>query len=124
MQSFTPPLYVQSAECLRAQINSGALALGQPIPTEAQLERQFDVCRETVRDGIGLLRQEGLVGMVRRGGRNTVLRRPTCTVTLCPGDCATVDGDVIVVHAAGTVRRHPTPLRIVVATPADGHQRS
>lgn len=55
------PLYQRIADDLREQITSGALAPGAKVPTEAVLEEQYKTTRATVRQGIGVLVNEGLV---------------------------------------------------------------
>jgi GntR family transcriptional regulator len=62
------------AAALRAQIQSGTLALGSPLPSEAQLSARFQVSRGTVRQALAALRAEGLIA----GGRGrppTIARR-------------------------------------------------
>lgn len=55
------PVYRQIADVLRGAIESGKLAPGERIPSEAELMRRFDVAQGTVRNALGLLRGEGLV---------------------------------------------------------------
>lgn len=49
------------ADNLLAQIQSGQLAPGTQLPTEAELCAQFDVSRTVVREAVARLRHEGLV---------------------------------------------------------------
>jgi DNA-binding GntR family transcriptional regulator len=57
----------QIAELLRARILGGELRPGDPL-TEAELAREFDVSRNTVREGLRLLTRDGLaVHEVHRG---------------------------------------------------------
>jgi GntR family transcriptional regulator len=58
------------AATLRAQIDSGELPAGAPLPSEAQLSARFEVSRGTVRQALAALRSEGLIA----GGRG---RPPT-----------------------------------------------
>lgn len=46
---------------LRAQITSGALAPGEQLPSERQLATEHDVARNTAREAVRLLADEGLV---------------------------------------------------------------
>lgn len=62
-------------DALEEEILSGRLAEGDSVPTEMALCEQFDVQRSTVREGIRLLEQSGLV--VRNGKRLTVVRPKT-----------------------------------------------
>ncbi len=55
------PAYQMVAEAIEREILSGRLRPGDPIGTEAELVRQFGVNRSTVREGIRLLEQGGMV---------------------------------------------------------------
>jgi GntR family transcriptional regulator len=63
------PLKVQLAAVLRAQIESGALEPGKPIPSESYLQQEHGVSRGTVREAVALLREAGLVVTIQ--GRGT-----------------------------------------------------
>jgi GntR family transcriptional regulator len=69
------PKYQEIADRLRAQINSGALAPGQRLPSEPDLAAQYDASRNTVRLAIALLINQGLV--VSRQGLGTFVLEPT-----------------------------------------------
>ncbi len=62
-----PSAYQLVAEAIEREILSGRLKPGDEIGTEAELVRQFGVNRSTVREGIRLLEQSGLVQ--REAGR-------------------------------------------------------
>lgn len=66
------PLYQQLAAQLREQIHSGALAPGDRMPTEGQLEQMFGTSRNTVRLALNVLRAEGLLSSQQ--GRGTFVR--------------------------------------------------
>jgi GntR family transcriptional regulator, transcriptional repressor for pyruvate dehydrogenase complex len=55
------PAYELVAEAIEHQILSGRMRPGDPIGTESALVRQFGVNRSTVREGIRLLEQSGLI---------------------------------------------------------------
>jgi DNA-binding FadR family transcriptional regulator len=55
------PAYRQVAEAIERDIVSGRLQAGDALGTEAELVKQFGVNRSTVREGIRLLEQGGLV---------------------------------------------------------------
>lgn len=63
--SFTPlkraPAYQRVYDAIEAEIVSGKLADGDILPTETDLAHQFDVHRSTVREGMRLLEQAGLI---------------------------------------------------------------
>ena len=67
------PRYRQIAAILRERIESGELEPDRPIPSEAQIQQEFGVSRETVRKAVALLREEGYVVTVP--GMGTYVRR-------------------------------------------------
>ena len=62
-----PSAYQMVAEAIESEIMAGRLRPGDQVGTEAELVRQFGVNRSTVREGIRLLEQSGLVQ--REAGR-------------------------------------------------------
>jgi GntR family transcriptional regulator len=58
------PVYQQLAAILRAQIESGELRSGRPIPSERTLTQRYDVAVGTVKKAVEVLRAEGLVHTV------------------------------------------------------------
>ncbi|MFY1596359.1 GntR family transcriptional regulator [Micromonospora sp. WMMD737] len=78
------PVYVQLADLLRHQIESGQLPTGSILSSEARLTQEHGIGRDAVRMAIGILRSEGLVSTSRRGTRvrETPRREP---VELAPG---------------------------------------
>lgn len=63
------PLYYQLVELLRAQISSGDLGGGDQIPSERDLMQAYNLSRNTVRQALGILQNEGLI--VRDHGHGT-----------------------------------------------------
>ena len=61
------PAYRLVYDAIEGQILSGRLRVGDPLPPEVQLAGQFGVNRSTVREGIRLLEQSGLVTVRRIG---------------------------------------------------------
>ncbi len=59
-------------EYLRQAIDAGELAIGQQVPTEAELSAQFGACRQTVAHALRQLEHQGLV--TRRRGAGTFVR--------------------------------------------------
>ena len=55
------PAYRLVAEAIERKILAGNIRPGEPIGTEAELVKQFGVNRSTVREGIRLLEQDGLI---------------------------------------------------------------
>ncbi|MEL7030225.1 MAG: FCD domain-containing protein [Pseudomonadota bacterium] len=68
------PAYLKVYKAIETDIREGRLAPGAFLPTETELAGQFDVHRSTVREGIRLLEQEGLI---RRGAaKRLIVSRP------------------------------------------------
>lgn len=72
-ESFTP-LYHQLEECLRSKIRDEKLQPGDPLPSEQELAKEFNVSRITVRQAMLRLQFEGVVE--RRQGKGTFVGRP------------------------------------------------
>lgn len=64
-----PSKYETLAQWLRTEISNGALPPGSRVHSENELCRMFGVSRQTVRQAVGRLEQEGL--LVRRRGSGT-----------------------------------------------------
>ncbi|MEU6024355.1 GntR family transcriptional regulator [Micromonospora sp. NPDC047134] len=69
------PVYVQLADLLRNQVESGELPPGAPLPSEARLSQEYGIGRAAVRRAISVLRFEGLV-TTSRGQLTQVRPRP------------------------------------------------
>ena len=74
------PLYEQLAQLIVDKITRGQLAVGQRLPTELDLARDFRISRDTVRQAIGLLERRGLV--VRRRAKGTFVATQRVTQEL------------------------------------------
>ncbi|NOZ48884.1 MAG: GntR family transcriptional regulator [Chloroflexi bacterium] len=69
------PLYHQIQEAIKSLIQQGKLQVGERIPSENDLAKQFDISPMTVRQALNGLVQEGYI--YRRRGRGTfVAQRP------------------------------------------------
>jgi GntR family transcriptional regulator, transcriptional repressor for pyruvate dehydrogenase complex len=68
------PAYRLVYEVIEREIFEGRLRLGDPLPAELQLAEQLGVNRSTVREGIRLLEQSGLVE--RNGGKRPRISTP------------------------------------------------
>ena len=66
------PKYLQVADTLRKEIAEGKFRDGQTLMTEEELRFRFNVSRQTVRQAIALLEDDGLVD--RRRGSGTYVR--------------------------------------------------
>ena len=66
------PKYLQVADILRREIAEGVFRDGQTLMTEEELRVRFNVSRQTVRQAIALLEDDGLVD--RRRGSGTYVR--------------------------------------------------
>jgi DNA-binding GntR family transcriptional regulator len=63
------PLYYQLAESLREKIHSGEFGIGDQIPTERDLMQAHSLSRNTVRQALSILANEGLI--IRDHGHGT-----------------------------------------------------
>src|SRR6516164_818108 len=68
------PAYQLVADAIEREILARRIRPGEPIGTEAQLVKQFGVNRSTVREGIRLLEQSGLIH--RDSGRRLMASLP------------------------------------------------
>ena len=66
------PKYLQVADILRKEIAEGIFRDGQTLMTEEELRQRFNVSRQTIRQAIALLEDDGLVD--RRRGSGTYVR--------------------------------------------------
>jgi DNA-binding FadR family transcriptional regulator len=66
-------LHVLVVQALEAQITSGALKVGDRLPSEAEIARQHGVSTRSVREALQILETRGLVRR-RHGERATVVR--------------------------------------------------
>jgi DNA-binding GntR family transcriptional regulator len=62
------PAYLQIADDLRAAITSGRYRVGDQLPAERELARQYGVAAMTIRHGLDILRGEGLVVSTEKRG--------------------------------------------------------
>lgn len=117
------PLYHQIADCLRDQVESGAVSDGA-LPGEERLAEMFGVGRDAVRDALPVLVNEGLI-QKQRGRQATVRRRGPASIVDIPG------GAVVSARMPNAEERHRfnmsggIPIMVVqsgsdrVAYPAD-----
>jgi GntR family transcriptional regulator len=66
-------IYVQVADRITAQIESGQLGPGARLPSERDLAAELGVSYDSVRRAMGLLRERGLIVTVH--GRGTFVAR-------------------------------------------------
>ncbi len=76
------PLYHQLKRLLTDRITEGDLQPGDKLPTEEQLEEQYDLSRTTVRLALKELELEGKIS--RYPGRGTFVTRPKISHSLDP----------------------------------------
>ncbi|RYJ29737.1 GntR-family transcriptional regulator [Streptomyces sp. L-9-10] len=108
MNGIGKPTSEEVAEALRARIESGELAAGQPIPTQKSLVEAFGVQRGVIRRALRSLQEDGLLTEVTRGAPPRIADR-----SAEPG----VAGGAGVTGAAGTagVGADETPQETMVA---------
>jgi len=81
------PRYQQIVAELRGDIEAGRLAVGEELPSEAELRQRFEVSRHTVREALRALRDEGLVAS-RQGAASRVVKPERPLYTYAVGDVA------------------------------------
>ncbi|MFF0489397.1 GntR family transcriptional regulator [Nocardia sp. NPDC004068] len=99
----------QVADVLRQQIHAGAFA--DALPTEAALTAEFDVSRNTVRDALALLKDEGLIERAPKVGTHVAQRKYEHGLDALRGLKETLRGH-------GEVRNEVRAARLVAAPPA------
>lgn len=77
------PLYLQIKKALKDRILHGMYPIGSNIPSEPQLEQEFDVSKITVRNAIKELVQEGY--LEKKSGKGTKVIRNTSVSKLSKG---------------------------------------
>ncbi len=73
------PLYVQIAARLREQIVDGCYPVGAALPTEAELSEIFSTSRNTVREALRRLVEQGLIRRRQGSGSVVVSTAPVAT---------------------------------------------
>jgi GntR family transcriptional regulator len=117
------PLYRHIADDLRAQIKNGQLKLNAKLPTEGELSDKYEASRNTVREAIRRLTDEGL--LESRPGQGTfVARKVNPFVTVLTADAKTGFGGGETAAYLSEVRdkhREPTNSvpRVEVVTVSD-----
>ncbi|MFE0462291.1 GntR family transcriptional regulator, partial [Kitasatospora sp. NPDC058965] len=71
-----PPEYMRIAADLRRRIKGGEFPPGSTLPTQPELQEEYDVSPTTVRNAVRELREEGLVDVGRARSGTKVRERP------------------------------------------------
>ena len=80
------PFYLQLEGWIERQINGGVFGVGDVLPSETKLCRDFGLSRHTVRETIRLLQEKGRVRVVqRRGAFVAALPAPSWMVQFAEG---------------------------------------
>lgn len=53
--------YLQLADILRQRITSGQIPPGRRIPSQMELEQEFEISRNTIKKALDVLKAEGLL---------------------------------------------------------------
>lgn len=70
------PIWIQVVEILRGRIEDGTYRPGQVMPSEKQLQQEFEIARGTARKVVAFLREEGLVVTVPMRGTFVASNKP------------------------------------------------
>jgi GntR family transcriptional regulator len=117
------PMYKYIADDLRAKITSGELAPNDKLPTEGELSEQYEASRNTVREAIRRLTDEGL--LESRPGQGTFAARkldPFVTVITADPKTGFGGGETVAYRSeVRNVHREPTTSipRVEVLTVSD-----
>jgi GntR family transcriptional regulator len=103
----TEPMYRQIADDLRSKIESGELAEGSQLATEAELKEQHNASRNTVRDAIKWLTILGLVE-TRPGQGTFVVEKPIPFVTTLTENAAGGGEETVYLAEVAASGRMPT----------------
>jgi DNA-binding GntR family transcriptional regulator len=68
------PIYKQVADLIRHQIERGELKAGDPVPSEARLEKDYEIARTTARRVARELREQGMAYTIQ--GEGTFVGQP------------------------------------------------
>lgn len=124
--------YQRIAEVLRSELRSGRWRRGDRLPTLEQLAAEFGVAKNTVRNAVNLLREEGLIAprglyITDLGGdlyvpepATTPERQPPIVTSLC-SDAAQISGPVT---RAKRVNLCCWATHSVARIDTDGHARA
>ena len=107
------PMYRNIADDLRAKIEDGTLGPNEKLPTEGELSKQYDASRNTVREAIRRLTDEGL--LESRPGQGTfVARKVNPFVTVLTTDPKTgFGGGDTAAYLTEVKSRHREPMNSV-----------
>jgi GntR family transcriptional regulator len=117
------PRYQQIAKDLRTKIESGELPKppGSPLPSEAELRKQYGASRNTIRDAVKWLVTRGLIE-TRPGQGTFVVEPPNPFVSTLTGNPGTGDTSVYIAEVtAGGRKPEASDPRVTLET-ADADQ--
>jgi len=83
-----PNLVKKLADDLRREISSGAIAIGEKLPSESALTAQHGVSRTVVREAVAALRSDGMVEARQGAGVFVVNAQPVGATPFYPVDLA------------------------------------
>ena len=114
------PAYLKVCRAIEEKITVGQLADGASLPTEAELCEQFGVTRSTVREGIRMLEQTGLI--VRGPAKRLFVSRPkTLDVAAATSRGLSLGGATFREVWEGLVTLYPPAARLAASRLAPSH---
>jgi len=124
------PVYLRLAAVIREQIIAGELRPGAAVPSEPYLSAQYGVSRQSVRNAIAVLREQGWIVTHRSRGSVVLPVPPPRVIEARPGDVVRarlpVPGDpdvddvtLVVRHPDGQEETAPAARTIVRVTGPD-----
>lgn len=82
------PLYIQVADLLRDRITEGEWMPGDYLPSEPDLAHKYGIGRDTIRDALAILANEGVI--VTSRGRRAMVRESVDREPVTPEPGSTV----------------------------------
>lgn len=107
---------------LRQQITGGVLTPGDFLPSESDLARQYGMSNKSVRQGLDVLAQEGLIRKIPRVGSQVAERpmQPAATITL--GVNTSLERDIALSGLLERFHREYPSIRVQTMTiPGNAH---
>jgi len=106
-------LYYQLYDILFQEITGGSLAVGDFVPSETKLVKQFGISRETARKAMQMLVEDGLIERRRGVGSVVVATRPKTALNWASSALKLIDDQPT--NAVGKVEKHILSSGVVLA---------
>lgn len=113
-----PSLVNRLADDLRREIASGAIAVGEKLPTEAALTARHGVSRTVVREAVAALRADGMVEPRQGAGVFVISPRPASAAPFHPVDLEKLSSVIEMMELRAAVEVEAAGLAAARRSPA------